>query len=95
MSCSLCMKVLPSASKRRRLYGMSSSIVLQSLREEARKHRFNCFIPPLEASGRGPFLCLPCFQQIERLEKAKAAVQQLETEIGSKIAATAKAKNLG
>ena len=34
----------------------------------------------MEASGSGHFLCLPCFQQIEKLSKAKAVVKRLQGE---------------
>ena len=90
MSCFLCLQELPSASKRRRLYGPSSKAVLESLKEEARELQHE--IPPMEASGSGPFLCLPCFQQIEKLSKAKAVVKRLQGEVRAKIIATASAE---
>ncbi len=95
-SCCLCMQELQSPSKRRRLYGVSSRAALQSLRDEATKRRIEGAIPPQEVSGSGPgpFLCLACFQQLEKLSKVKATMQQLESEVGSKIAAMASAQNL-
>ena len=60
----LCLVSLPSANKRRRLYGASSCTVLELFKVEATRLGLAGVVPSNSCSSDGPFLCLPCFQQL-------------------------------
>lgn len=93
MACVLCLESIPVASKRRRLYGISSSIALQSLKEASSEVRLENIIPK-ESCGDGSFLCLPCFRNLEKYSKVKTNLHQLETELRVKIRSTASAQKI-
>ena len=53
MSCSLCLQQLSKNSKRRKLYGLSSSVVLQLFQDEASKLGIGEMVPPRPATSTG------------------------------------------
>ena len=95
MSWSLCQKQLPHSSSRRRLYGLSSSNVLQCLQAETKRLRAEGIIPPRPATSiGGPYLCLACFSHIERISSTRVALYQLESELEKNITSTASTLNV-
>ena len=84
MECCLCLVSLPSANKRR-LYGASSCTVLELFKVEATKIGLAGVVPSNSCSSDGPFLCLPCFQQFEKLSKVRLNEQKLESQLNAKI----------
>ena len=92
-SCILCPASLPPTSKKRRLYGLPSSIVLQLLQTKANKLGVEEIIPPRPSSSQGSYLCLPCFHLIEKAAKARAHLQQLEEDLHKKMVARASTLN--
>jgi len=93
-NCVLCLVPLPLSSKRRRLYGLSSSIVLQLLQTEVDRLGVRNIIPPRPSGSQGPYLCLPCFSLVEKTANARAHVRRLEDDMHKKIASKANALNL-
>ena len=95
MKCCLCLVSLPSANKRRRLYGASSCTVLELFKVEATRlgERLGLagVVPSNSCSSDGPFLCLSCFQQFEKLSKVRLNKQELESQLNAKITKTAAA----
>ena len=91
MKCCLCLVCLPSANKRRRLYGASSSKVLELFKVEATRLGLAGIVPSNSCASDGPFLCLPRFQQFEKLSKVRLNQQELESQLNAKITKTAAA----
>ena len=88
-SCSLCCCVLPeSSSKRRRLYRISSSFALQAFMDASVQAGLESIVPP-DKGIHGPFLCLPCYNQLEKTSTLKANLHLLSADVGRKIKETA------
>ena len=81
-TCSLCSCILPeSSSKRRRLYGTSSSFALQAFKEASVQARLERVVSADEGGDYGPFLCLTCFCQLEKISKLKANLRHLSEDV--------------
>ncbi len=73
--CVACLVGVPLPPKRRRLYGPSSATALEQL--QALTTELGNVLPPRQpgddstssSAGSGPFLCLPCFKQLEKRAK--------------------------
>ena len=91
MACVLCLASVPNTSGRRRLYGVSSSLCLHSLRELSSAVGLNDIIP---GESDTPFLCLSCFKSLEKYAKVKANFQQLQQDLTTKVKSTATALNI-
>ena len=83
--CSLCHCDLPKDStKRRRLHGTSSSFALQAFVELSSKAGLEGVVPKGDKGADGPFLCLACHSQLEKVAKLKANLRFLTEDVEKK-----------
>ena len=75
--CSSCSSGVPSPSKRRRIFGPSSSLAQQAFREACTRLELENLLPKADRGAEGPFLCLPCFAQFDKIARTKVHLQQL------------------
>ena len=93
--CSLCYCELPKDStKRRRLHGTSSSFSLQALVEVSSEAGLGSAVPTKDRGADGPFLCLPCHSQLEKVSKLKANLRFLTEDVKKKLKNTAASLNV-
>lgn len=87
MACVLCECSLPITTHRRRLYGVSSGIAFQSLKDVSSELGLESI--PCVLSAEGPFLCVCCFKSLEKYAKVKASLNQLDNELKNKMKSVA------
>ena len=93
--CSLCSCTLPEeSSKRRRLHSTSSSFALQAFIEASSQCGLERVVPRGDQGVNGPFLCLACCSQLEKMSKLRANLRHLTEEVTSKIKKTAAQLNV-
>lgn len=93
--CSVCSCTLPAdATKRRRLHGISSSFALQAFIEISSQTGLESVVPREDKGFEGPFLCLQCHSQLEKISKVKANLKQLTETVQNKIKQTAVVLNI-
>ena len=93
--CSLCYCELPKDStKRRRLHGTSSSFSLQAFVEVSLEAGLGSAVPMRDKGADGPFLCLPCHSQLEKVSKLKANLRFLTEDVEKKLKNTAASLNV-
>ena len=84
--CSLCNCTLPpDTTKRRRLHGTSSSFALQTFVEISSQAHLGSLVPCGDKGVDGPFLCLPCHGQLEKISKLKANLKYLTGDVERKM----------
>lgn len=93
--CSLCNCSLPEDStKRRRLHGTSSSFALQAFLEVSLRAGLGSVVPREDKGADGPFLCLACHSQLEKVSKLKANLAFLTEDVERKLKQTATSLNV-
>ena len=93
--CSLCSCNLPADStKRRRLHGTSSSFALQAFVEISSQAYLETVVPRGDKGVDGPFLCLQCHSQLEKISKVKTSLKYLTEDVERKIKQTAAILNI-
>ena len=87
---SLCSCKLPAdSSKRRRVHSTSSSLALQAFVDVSSQCGLQGVVPRGDEGANGPFFCLTCCSQLEKLSKVKANLCHLTGDVTRKITATA------
>ncbi len=90
MACVLCLSSMPQTTMRRRLYSSPSTSVRKQLNQLiAHFGHSSSILPPDPGTGASPseqpYLCRPCFCQVERVVKLRGDLSKVEAEIAKKL----------
>ncbi len=98
VSCLVCKLGLLETSKRRKLYGPSSHLVLDQLRDVATQLGYEAMVPaPSPAVPQvsdEPYLCRTCFSQLEKRAKLQAQLAELDRDVKEKLQESASSLGL-
>lgn len=87
--CLLCSCTLPEdSSKHGQVHSISSSLALQAFIDVSSQCGLQGIVPREDRGVNGPFYCLPCSSQLEKLSKVKANLCHLTEDVTHKIKAT-------
>lgn len=91
-TCVVCLSDVPEAHRRRKLYSSSSTAALAQLKRLAVRGGYdvngtNSILPP-ESAGSS-FLCLKCFNVLQRIAKMRDDLSKLEGELETNLSRSA------